>query len=75
VLRPETKDEAIYCYDERGPHFHDIDVADKCNANANSFTDDFGSSYTNSTGMERRTFFTGAGRFRVKEIEVFEVSQ
>jgi hypothetical protein len=29
-------------------------------------------SYTNDTGLDGDTFFTGAPIFRVKEIEVFE---
>jgi hypothetical protein len=84
VLKAEKKDEAICCDSDWGPHFHDIGVFDNCNtnshsrtytccANTKSFTQFFGDNYTNDTGLNRKTFFTGSEYFRVKEIEVFEI--
>jgi hypothetical protein len=33
----------------------------------------FGSTYTNDTGLNGGTFFTGSRHFKVREIEVFEI--
>jgi hypothetical protein len=74
TLRSLRKDKAIFCHPQRGPHFLDISVFDNCNANTDSFTCDFGRSYTNDTGLDGKTFFTGPERFKVKKIEVFEVT-
>jgi hypothetical protein len=72
ALKAERKDEAIWCVSERGPHFNDISVSDNCNANTNSWTE-LGRSYTNDTGLDGQTFFTGSEHFQGKEIEVFEI--
>jgi hypothetical protein len=37
------------------------------------WTGSFGAHYTKDTGLARKTFFTGSKRFKVKEIEVFEI--
>jgi hypothetical protein len=34
----------------------------------------FGRSYANDTGLDGKTFFTGSWHFKVKEIEVFELT-
>jgi hypothetical protein len=65
-LKAEKKDE--------GPSFCDIGVSNNCNTNTNSSTEYFGTRYTNDTGLNGNTFFTGSGRFQVKEIEVFEIT-
>jgi hypothetical protein len=72
-LKAEEKDRPIYCGSDRGPHFCDIGVLDNCNANTNNWTS-LGSSYTNDTGLDGKTFFTGLLKFQVKEIEVFEIT-
>jgi hypothetical protein len=72
ALKVEKKGGAIYCNSERGPHFSDICVKDNCNANINSYTH-LDNSYTNDTGLDGNTFFTGSQRFQVKEIKVFEI--
>jgi hypothetical protein len=72
-LKAEKKDMAIYCFYKRGPHFWDIGVWAGSNANTDSFTHQFGANYTNDTGLDGKTFFTGSTRFQVKEIEVFEI--
>jgi hypothetical protein len=74
ALRAEEKDEAIWCDSLCGPHFGDIHVSDDCNADTCSWTHQFGSSYKNDTGLDGETFFTGSENFRVKEIEVFEIT-
>jgi hypothetical protein len=74
TLKPETKDEAIYCDSKWGPHFWDIHVSDNCNSNVLSHTYYFGDNYTNNTGQDGSTFFTGSKWFKVKEIEVFEIT-
>jgi hypothetical protein len=51
----------------------DIGVLDYCTAKACSPTYHFGESYTNDTGLDGMTFFTGSLEFQVKEIEVFEI--
>jgi hypothetical protein len=65
---------AIDCYARRGPSFWDIWVSENCNANTDSSTGFFGNSYTNDTGLEGSTFFTGSPKFQVKEIEVFKIT-
>jgi hypothetical protein len=74
ALKAEKKSEAICCYYIYGPHFCDIGVYDNCNANTMSLTACFGQNYTKDTGMDGRTFFTGSIYFKVKEIEVFEIT-
>jgi hypothetical protein len=75
TLKEEKKEEAIHCDSNCGPHFGDIMITDNCNANADSSTSNFGKSYTNDTTLAyEKSFFTGCSKFKVKEIEVFEVS-
>jgi hypothetical protein len=74
LLKAKKKDEAIYCDSDWVPCFWDIGVSDECNANSKSFTHRFGEKYTNHTGLDGKTFFTGSGSFQVKEIEVFEIT-
>jgi hypothetical protein len=67
---------AIYCHSGYGPVFgngHDIYVANNSDANAASYTN-LGSGYTNYTGVDGRTVFTGAHNFRAKAVEVFEIT-
>jgi hypothetical protein len=66
-LKPEKKNEAIYCCSGRGLDFTNVLLSD------NSYTF-LGSHYTNDTGLDGKTFFTGSKKFQVKEIEVFEIS-
>jgi hypothetical protein len=66
----------IFCYSSYGPLFGggaDICVADGCNNSTSSYTN-LGGSYANDTGIAGNQFFTGEGKFTVKEIEVFQVS-
>jgi hypothetical protein len=74
ALKAENKGEAIRCDSLWGPYFRDIHVAHNCNANTDSVTWRFGSAYTNDTGLNGMTFFTGSDNFIVKEIEVFEIT-
>jgi hypothetical protein len=74
ALKAEKKDEAILCRSDYGPRFGDIVVSDNCNANTDSGTSRFGDRYTNETGLDHQTFFTGSLFFKVKEIEVFEIT-
>jgi hypothetical protein len=74
ALKAEKKDEAIFYSSGRGPDFCDIGVWDNCNENTDSFTYSFGTRYTNDTGLDGKTFFTGSLHFQMKEIEVFEIS-
>jgi hypothetical protein len=69
-LRADQKDEAIDCDPSRGPHFCDIQIY----CNADSYTSVFGHSYANGTGVDGQTFFTGSLTFKVKEIEVFAIT-
>jgi hypothetical protein len=77
ALKKENKVVAIYCYSKWCAGFGngDICVQDNCNTNRNSWTH-IGSRwrttmYVNKTKVE--DFFTGAEKFTVKEIEVFEM--
>jgi hypothetical protein len=73
-LKDEKKEEAIYCDSNNGPHFGEIMITDNCNANADSSTSSFGNSYTNDTRLDGSIIFTGCSKFKVKEIEVFEIN-
>jgi hypothetical protein len=74
ALKLEKKDHAIFCAFTWGPRFCDIAVGDNCNANTDNYNFKFGRSYTNDTGLDGKTFFTGSEYFLVKEIEVFEIT-
>jgi hypothetical protein len=49
-----------------------MSVADNWNANTDRCTFSFGACYTNDTGLDGNTFFTGSPNSQVKEIEVFQ---
>jgi hypothetical protein len=73
-LKAEMKNGAIFCNSNFGPFFgRDIAVYDGCNANTKSVTS-LGNTYTNDTGLDGMTFFTGSHYFQAKEIEVFEIT-
>jgi hypothetical protein len=74
-LKSERGDSAISCDSSWGPHFCDLGVSSSCNANARSFTNCFGRSYVNDSGLKGETFFTGFASFIVQEIEVFEIQE
>jgi hypothetical protein len=73
ALRAEKKRQAIGCDPECGPCFSDILVSDQCDSNNKSYTG-LSYTYTNNTGLDEQVVFTGSRQFRVKEIEVFEIS-
>jgi hypothetical protein len=76
ALKAEKKHTAIHCPPRRGPSFGggaDIAVCNDCGANADSYTI-FGYGYTNDTGISGQTFFTGSTNFKVKEVEVFVIT-
>jgi hypothetical protein len=75
ALKANEKIKAIDCSSNWSPCFGvDINVYVNCNANTNSFTPVFGRSYTNDTGLDGKTFFTGSQKFNAKEIEMFEIT-
>jgi hypothetical protein len=71
-LKVERKRQAIYCDPGNGPRFNDIGVSNNCNTNIISCSY-LGYCYTNDTGLDAKVVFTGSFKFRVKEIEVFEI--
>jgi hypothetical protein len=73
-LKIENMNKAICCDCTSGPRFWDIGVDDQCDRNTRSWTGTFGHHYTNDTGLDGETFFTGSRTFTVKEIEVFEMT-
>jgi hypothetical protein len=73
-LKAGKRDEAICCCSDCGPDFWDIGVSDNSNANRRSYTCFFGTRYTNDTGLDGKTFFTGSEYFKVTEIAVFEIT-
>jgi hypothetical protein len=74
ALIPGQKHQAIICDSGSGPCFsYDMRVSDNCNANTRSFTS-LGTAYTNDTGLDNNIVCTGSRCFRVKEIEVFEIT-
>jgi hypothetical protein len=74
-LKAEKKDEALYCDSGFGPCFCGIAVSDNCHIFTWSDTSHFGSCYINDTGLDSKTFFTGSENFKVKDIEVFEITE
>jgi hypothetical protein len=74
ALKAESENEAINCSSQWGPIFADLAVCDNCGKCDASEAFYFGSCYTNDTGLDDETFFTGSRTFTVKEIEVFEIS-
>jgi hypothetical protein len=79
ALKADKKQYAIYCNSGYGPRFGwcgDILVYDNCNTNRDSYTrigTHYGDrTYANDTAFEY--FLTGAEKFTVKEIEVFQVT-
>jgi hypothetical protein len=79
-LKIEVKHRAIRCYSKYGPSFggsenSDIHVSSNCNANTISHTDRFGDTYVNDTGLNGKTFFVDLDGVKVKEIEVFEITE
>jgi hypothetical protein len=75
ALKAEKKDQAVDCHSDWGPVFYDIGVFENCNENTNSHSLGFGRRYTNDTGLDGKTFFTGSYNFQAKEIEVFGISK
>jgi hypothetical protein len=73
ALEAEEKEKAIRCDSGWGPYFGGMAVSDNCNANTDSYTQ-LGIAYTNDTGLDGETVFTGSHDFKVKEIEVFEIT-
>jgi hypothetical protein len=73
ALQAEKKQCTIICDSLHGPQFGGMWVHDSCNANKYSGTN-LGIAYTNDTGLDGITVFTGSFRFQVREIEVFEIT-
>jgi hypothetical protein len=73
ALIPAEKQRAILCNSEDGPWFNGMRVSDNCHANTWSCTD-LGTVYTNDTGLDGDVVLAGSYFFRVKEIEVFEIT-
>jgi hypothetical protein len=74
ALKAEEKWRAIWCISDGGPYFGHLAVSDTCNANTSSWTS-LGTVYTNDTGLDGITVFTGSKHFHAKEIEVFEITE
>jgi hypothetical protein len=73
ALKAEERDKAIWCESSWGPHFVDIGVSDDHDANTASWSD-LGDAYVNDTALDGETVLTGSECFKVKEIEVFEIT-
>jgi hypothetical protein len=73
ALMAEKKHLTICCESSLGPQFGGMWVSDNCNTNTDSCTC-LGNAYTNDTGLDRKTVFTGSFNFQVREIEVFEIA-
>jgi hypothetical protein len=74
ALKADGWHRVMLCDTGCGPHFWDIGVSDDCNKNMDSYTEIFGSTYINDTGVSGGQFFTNSRKFTVKEIEVFEIT-
>jgi hypothetical protein len=73
-LKMEEQHRAITCDSTWGPHFADIGIHSNCDTSATNSTYHFGSTYTNDTGLDGKTFFAASWTFQVSEIEVFEIT-
>jgi hypothetical protein len=74
-LKDERKHEAIACDLKWGPLFgDDVNIYNGSNANTNSNTWRFSSTYTNDTELEGSLILAGSMYFRVVEIELFEIT-
>jgi hypothetical protein len=77
ALKAERKHQAIRCDSKYGPGFGignaDICVYDNSNADTYSYTR-LGNTYTNDTGLDSKIVFTRSSEFKLKEIEVFEIT-
>jgi hypothetical protein len=78
ALKADRKQYAINCDSTNGRIFGynspDILIVENCHADDGSYTDGFGTTDTNDTGLKGKTFFTGSANFTVREIEVFEIT-
>jgi hypothetical protein len=76
ALNAKKKQSAIVCDSKYGPQFGDgdIGVCNNCNTSNESFTSYFGRTYINDTNLDSDIVFTDSFYFRVKEIEVFEIT-
>jgi hypothetical protein len=72
-LRADKKQFAMICAESLGPGFGNCFVISNESNVAKVLMADFGEVYTNDTGMEGKTLFTGADTFIVNKIEVFEI--
>jgi hypothetical protein len=64
----------LNCLATCGPNLDlDFEISDHCNTNSDSSTRCFGYAFRNDTWLYGCTVFTDTTRFRVKEIEVFEI--
>jgi hypothetical protein len=79
ALKAEQKHCAIFCDAALGPCFGvsfsgaDILVFARWDPGTGS-SSELGGVYTNDTGLDGKTVFTGSPCFKVKEIEVFEIT-
>jgi hypothetical protein len=73
ALKAEKKVSAMCCRSDSGSIFCDIHVSGSCNTNTSSYTSLFGFCYTNDTGLNGKTLFTGSPDFQVREMEVFQI--
>jgi hypothetical protein len=67
---------AISCDASCGPDFgggSDLVIADECDKSRYSYTGDFGRSYVNGTALPGFKVLAGEARFKVQEVEVFEI--
>jgi hypothetical protein len=71
AMKADQKQYAIYCDSSCGPSFGDSDIAIPGQGSANTC---FGNTYANDTGLDGKTLFAGSADFKVKEIEVFEIT-
>jgi hypothetical protein len=73
-LNTEMKERAICCDSHYGPDFYDFYVFNHCHQKSDSWTENFGTHYINDTGLDGKRFFTNSRHFKVKKIEVFEIT-
>jgi hypothetical protein len=78
ALKNEMKHRAIWCEQGSGPRFgDDLSICDNADQVPYNSTQGFGTCYTNDTGLEGTKVFTHdepwSGRFKVKEIEIFQI--
>jgi hypothetical protein len=75
ALKAGRVQNTINCNCDLGPVFGGhVRISDRCCASPGSYTVHFGGVFINDTGLRGEAFFTDSGHFRMREFEVFQIT-